>query len=189
MDGGGFWGCPRCAVVAVLTGAHPNADGGLYTATRYEFRSLPDIRRNLHQRPLKMEESPLHWLNGRAVPVPVPVPSDWWHWCLPRALCCKGKPRQGGTLGTWRAPGCHLPTPRPPDADFVASVLVRESKDSPVGDDDKIYYFFTERAGEETTSFFDKSQVARVARVARVCKVRVALGSGVLLLQPQGLGV
>ncbi|NXE18849.1 SEM4G protein, partial [Ardeotis kori] len=94
-------------------------DGGLYTATRYEFRSLPDIRRNLHQRPLKTEESPLHWLN---------------------------------------------------DAEFVASVLVRESKDSPVGDDDKIYYFFTERAGEETTSFFDKSQVARVARVARVCK-------------------
>ncbi|KFQ44459.1 Semaphorin-4G, partial [Nestor notabilis] len=94
-------------------------DGGLYTATRYEFRSLPDIRRNLHQRPLRTEESPLHWLN---------------------------------------------------DAEFVASVLVRESKDSPVGDDDKIYYFFTEWAGEETTSFFDKSQVARVARVARVCK-------------------
>uniref|UniRef100_A0A8C6ZH46 Semaphorin 4G n=1 Tax=Nothoprocta perdicaria TaxID=30464 RepID=A0A8C6ZH46_NOTPE len=94
-------------------------DGGLYTATRYEFRSLPDIRRNLHQRPLKTEESPLHWLN---------------------------------------------------DAEFVASVLVRESQDSPVGDDDKIYYFFTERAGEETTSFFDQSQAARVARVARVCK-------------------
>ncbi|NXC79366.1 SEM4G protein, partial [Cercotrichas coryphoeus] len=94
-------------------------DGGLYTATRYEFRSLPDIRRNLHLRPLKTEESPLHWLN---------------------------------------------------DAEFVTSVLVRESKDSPVGDDDKIYYFFMERAGEETTSFFDKSQVARVARVARVCK-------------------
>ncbi|NXB76696.1 SEM4G protein, partial [Donacobius atricapilla] len=94
-------------------------DGGLYTATRYEFRSLPDIRRNLHQRPLKTEESPLHWLN---------------------------------------------------DAEFVTSVLVRESKDSPVGDDDKIYYFFMERAGEETTSFFDKSQVARVARVARICK-------------------
>ncbi|NWX36691.1 SEM4G protein, partial [Notiomystis cincta] len=94
-------------------------DGGLYTATRYEFRSLPDIRRNLHQRPLKTEESPLHWLN---------------------------------------------------DAEFVTSVLVRESKDSPVGDDDKIYYFFMERAGEETTSFFGKSQVARVARVARICK-------------------
>ncbi|KAM8806112.1 semaphorin-4G [Eudromia elegans] len=94
-------------------------DGGLYTATRYEFRSLPDIRRNLHQRPLKTEESPLHWLN---------------------------------------------------DAEFVASVLVRESQESPVGDDDKIYYFFTERAGEETASFFDKGQAARVARVARVCK-------------------
>ncbi|NXE73409.1 SEM4G protein, partial [Cochlearius cochlearius] len=94
-------------------------DGGLYTATRYEFRSLPDIRRNLHQRPLKTEESPLHWLN---------------------------------------------------DAEFVASVVVRESKDSPMGDDDKIYYFFMEGGGEETTSFFDKSQVARVARVARVCK-------------------
>ncbi|XP_068805914.1 semaphorin-4G isoform X2 [Struthio camelus] len=100
-------------------GSLPCPDGGLYTATRYEFRSLPDIRRNLHQRPLKTEESPLHWLN---------------------------------------------------DAEFVASVLVRESRDSPVGDDDKIYYFFTERAGEETTSFFDKSQAARVARVARVCK-------------------
>lgn len=43
-------------------------DGGLYTATRYEFRSLPDIRRNLHQRPLKTEESPLHWLNGEMSP-------------------------------------------------------------------------------------------------------------------------
>uniref|UniRef100_A0A8D0L7L7 Semaphorin 4G n=1 Tax=Sphenodon punctatus TaxID=8508 RepID=A0A8D0L7L7_SPHPU len=94
-------------------------DGGLYTATRYEFRSLPDIRRNLHQRPLKTEESPLHWLN---------------------------------------------------DAEFVASVLVRESVHSPLGDDDKIYYFFMERAGEESASIFDKGQAARVARVARVCK-------------------
>ncbi|NXA36270.1 SEM4G protein, partial [Eudromia elegans] len=64
--------------------------------------------------------------------------------------------------------GC---SPHPaPDAEFVASVLVRESQESPVGDDDKIYYFFTERAGEETASFFDKGQAARVARVARVCK-------------------
>lgn len=58
------------------------------------------------------------------------------------------------------------------DAEFVASVLVRESVRSPVGDDDKIYYFFTERAGEETTSVFDKTQAPRVARVARVCKVK-----------------
>lgn len=51
----------------------PCTDGGLYTATRYEFRSLPDIRRNLHQRPLKTEESPLHWLNGEMSPSPHPV--------------------------------------------------------------------------------------------------------------------
>ncbi|OCT71666.1 semaphorin-4G [Xenopus laevis] len=38
-------------------------DGGLYTASRYEFRNLPDIRRNLLQRSLKTEESNLHWLN------------------------------------------------------------------------------------------------------------------------------
>ncbi|XP_054838936.1 semaphorin-4G [Eublepharis macularius] len=94
-------------------------DGSLYTATRYEFRSQPDIRRSLYQRILKTEESPLHWLN---------------------------------------------------DAEFVASVLVRESMSSLVGDDDKIYYFFTERAGEESTSIFDKNQLPRVARVARVCK-------------------
>ncbi|KAL8187430.1 UNVERIFIED_CONTAM: Semaphorin-4G, partial [Gekko kuhli] len=94
-------------------------DGSLYTATRYEFRSQPDIRRSLYQRVLKTEESPLHWLN---------------------------------------------------DAEFVASVLVRESTSSLVGDDDKIYYFFTERAGEESTSIFDKNQLPRVARVARVCK-------------------
>ncbi|KAG8135697.1 hypothetical protein E2320_008705 [Naja naja] len=94
-------------------------DGSLYTATRYEFRSLPDIRRNWHQRVLRTEESPLHWLN---------------------------------------------------DAEFVASMLVRESTRSSVGDDDKIYYFFTERAGEESTSVFEKAQVPRVARVARVCK-------------------
>ncbi|XP_077205675.1 semaphorin-4G isoform X2 [Paroedura picta] len=94
-------------------------DGSLYTATRYEFRSQPDIRRSLSQRVLKTEESPLHWLN---------------------------------------------------DADFVASMLVRESTNSLVGDDDKIYYFFTERAGEESTSLFDKNQLPRVARVARVCK-------------------
>ncbi|XP_070608947.1 semaphorin-4G [Erythrolamprus reginae] len=94
-------------------------DGSLYTATRYEFRSLPDIRRNRHQRVLRTEESPLHWLN---------------------------------------------------DAEFVASVLVRESTRSSLGDDDKIYYFFTERAGEESTSIFEKTQPPRVARVARVCK-------------------
>lgn len=51
-------------------------------------------------------------------------------------------------------------------------MLVRESKASAVGDDDKIYYFFMER--EEGSSSFTQSRSShRVARVARVCKVRM----------------
>ena len=52
------------------------------------------------------------------------------------------------------------------------SVLVRESEASTVGDDDKVYYFFTERATDEGPSSFTQSRNShRVARVARVCKV------------------
>uniref|UniRef100_G1RXM9 Semaphorin-4G n=1 Tax=Nomascus leucogenys TaxID=61853 RepID=G1RXM9_NOMLE len=95
-------------------------DGGLYTATRYEFRSIPDIRRSRHPHSLRTEETPMHWLN---------------------------------------------------DAEFVFSVLVWESKASAVGDDDKVYYFFTERATEEGSGSFTQSRSShRVARVARVCK-------------------
>uniref|UniRef100_G3SX85 Sema domain-containing protein n=1 Tax=Loxodonta africana TaxID=9785 RepID=G3SX85_LOXAF len=95
-------------------------DGGLYTATRYEFRSIPDIRRSRHPYSLRTEEAPMHWLN---------------------------------------------------DAEFVFSVLARESEASAVGDDDKVYYFFTERAAEEGSGSFTQSRSShRVARVARVCK-------------------
>lgn len=52
----------------------------------------------------------------------------------------------------------------PAEADFVGSALVRESLG---GDDDKIYFFFTERSQEQTTTYSH----SRVARVARVCKV------------------
>jgi len=187
-------------------GCPPWLDGGLYTATRYEFRSLPDIRRNLHQRPLKTEESPLHWLNGETSPFPLPglvspamgrcaAPRGAWSRGGGMALgscvvCHERKLRQGGIPRRVVGPPSPPLAPCPPDAEFVASVLVRESKDSPVGDDDKIYYFFTEWAGEETTSFFDKSQVARVARVARVCKVGTspATASQAPLLPAQGLG-
>lgn len=54
------------------------------------------------------------------------------------------------------------------EADFVGSALVRESVSSSVGDDDKIYFFFTEKS-QELSPYFSHS---RVARVARVCKVR-----------------
>lgn len=52
------------------------------------------------------------------------------------------------------------------EPDFVGSTLVRESGGSKDGDDDKIYFFFSERALE-----LDCDTELVVARVARVCKV------------------
>lgn len=54
------------------------------------------------------------------------------------------------------------------EADFVGSVLLKESINSSTGDDDKIYFFFTERSQEQIAY---PSQT-KVSRVARVCKVR-----------------
>ena len=48
----------------------------------------------------------------------------------------------------------------------MGSALVRESTGSKDGDDDKIYFFFSERALE-----LDCDTELTVARVARVCKV------------------
>ncbi|XP_052007596.1 semaphorin-4G-like [Xyrauchen texanus] len=90
-------------------------DQEMYTASQYEFRSFPDIRRNTPNPTLKTEEAPTQWLK---------------------------------------------------EADFVGSALVRESLSSSVGDDDKIYFFFTEKS-QELSPYFSHS---RVARVARVCK-------------------
>ncbi|NXY22594.1 SEM4C protein, partial [Atrichornis clamosus] len=50
---------------------------------------------------------------------------------------------------------------------FVASAFVAESAGSSSGDDDKVYFFFSERAVE-----YDCYAEQVVARVARVCKVR-----------------
>uniref|UniRef100_A0A8C2K810 Semaphorin-4G-like n=1 Tax=Cyprinus carpio TaxID=7962 RepID=A0A8C2K810_CYPCA len=90
-------------------------DQQMYTASQYEFRSFPDIRRNSPNPTLRTEEAPTQWLQ---------------------------------------------------EADFVGSALVRESVSSSVGDDDKIYFFFTEKS-QELSPYFSHS---RVARVARVCK-------------------
>lgn len=54
------------------------------------------------------------------------------------------------------------------EAEFVGSVLLRESVNSSIGDDDKIYFFFTERSQEQIAY---PSQT-KVSRIARVCKVR-----------------
>ncbi|XP_041829734.1 semaphorin-4G [Melanotaenia boesemani] len=52
------------------------------------------------------------------------------------------------------------------EADFVGSVLLKESVNSSIGDDDKIYFFFTERSQEQ----FAYPSQTKVSRVARVCK-------------------
>lgn len=60
-----------------------------------------------------------------------------------------------------------------PDPSFVGSAFIQESlpKGNTEGDDDKIYFFFSE-AGKEF-DFFDNTIVSRIARV---CKVSDALG-------------
>lgn len=60
----------------------------------------------------------------------------------------------------------------PSDPSFVGSAFIQESlpKGNQVGDDDKIYFFFSE-AGKEF-DFFDNTIVSRIARV---CKVSDAL--------------
>ena len=50
----------------------------------------------------------------------------------------------------------------------MGSALVRESEGSATGDDDKIYFFFTENSQEQMPTYSNN----KVARVARVCKVR-----------------
>lgn len=59
------------------------------------------------------------------------------------------------------------------DPSFVGSAFIQESlpKGNTEGDDDKIYFFFSE-AGKEF-DFFDNTIVSRIARV---CKVSDALG-------------
>lgn len=62
----------------------------------------------------------------------------------------------------------------------MASALVEESRGSPEGDDDKIYFFFSERAQE-----LDCDSELTVARVARICKVGASAGAERSL--PEGL--
>ena len=62
----------------------------------------------------------------------------------------------------------------PLEPSFVGSAYIQESlpQGNPVGDDDKIYFFFSE-AGKEF-DFFDNTIVSRIARV---CKVSRTSGS------------
>ncbi|KAJ8013785.1 hypothetical protein DPEC_G00033390 [Dallia pectoralis] len=90
-------------------------DQQMYTASQFEFRGSPDIRRNFPSPIVRTEDAPTRWLH---------------------------------------------------EAEFVSSALVRESEGSTTGDDDKIYYFFTEKSQGQTPLYNHR----RVARVGRVCK-------------------
>lgn len=75
----------------------------------------------------------------------------------------------GGTTG----PHSANPPPLPLEPHFVGSAYIPESVGSFTGDDDKVYFFFSERAVE-----YDCYAEQVVARVARVCKVQnPAVGS------------
>lgn len=65
------------------------------------------------------------------------------------------------------------------DPAFVGSAHIQESlpEGNAVGDDDKIYFFFTETGKE--INFFENPLVSRIARV---CKVRIRYPSFYLLL-------
>lgn len=40
------------------------SDQQMFTASQYEFRSFPDIRRNTPSPMLRTEDAPTRWLNG-----------------------------------------------------------------------------------------------------------------------------
>lgn len=64
--------------------------------------------------------------------------------------------------------GAMLSVPVSPDPVFVGSAYLRESlpAGNPEGDDDKVYFFFSETGKE-----FDYFENTIVSRIARVCKV------------------
>lgn len=97
--------CPVRHMMCPSRPACPSPDGGLYTATRYEFRSIPDIRRSRHPHSLRTEEAPVHWLNGEEdeagwlQALSLTHPSSGSH-AIPRSLsepghptpvCCQGR--------------------------------------------------------------------------------------------------
>lgn len=46
------------------------SDQQMFTASQYEFRSFPDIRRNSPSPMLRTEDAPTRWLNGESI-IPV----------------------------------------------------------------------------------------------------------------------
>lgn len=71
-------------------------------------------------------------------------------------------------MGASPGGGAMLRVPASPDPVFVGSAYLRESlpAGNPEGDDDKVYFFFSETGKE-----FDYFENTIVSRIARVCKV------------------
>lgn len=139
------------------------ADGELYTGTVSNFQGNdPAISRSQSLRPTKTESS-LNWLQGEVPPPPSPQgagPGAPGRGCSPQQglrteFRLSGPP--GLTLGS---------PPAPTDPAFVASAYIPESLGSLDGDDDKIYFFFSE-TGQEF-EFFENTIVSRIARICKV---------------------
>ncbi|TRY91211.1 hypothetical protein DNTS_018841 [Danionella cerebrum] len=115
-------------------------DKELYSATLNNFLGTePVILRNLGQQHYSMKSEYLPaWLNVTPLSKEHRVPNNLLS---------------------------DLPLSSATEPNFVGSALVRESRSSKDGDDDKIYFFFSERAVE-----LDCDSDLTVARVARVCK-------------------
>lgn len=129
------------------------ADGELYAGTVSNFQgNEPTISRSQESRIALKTENSLNWLQGEG---------RGWHSC-------------SGSLSpaTWeaRAEARVLRVFVPPDPMFVGSAYLRESlpAGNPEGDDDKVYFFFSETGKE-----FDYFENTIVSRIARVCKVGI----------------
>lgn len=140
----------------------------MFTASQYEFRSSPDVRRNFPLPTLRTEEAPTRWLLGKQS-------KDlffFFHCCGCLKLPSQHHPTSFSFQGDRLLIAlfvffCCVCT----EADFVGSVLLKESINSSIGDDDKVYFFFTERS-QEQAAYPSQTKVSRIARVCKVGQTR-----------------
>lgn len=145
----------RSSPVTGVYSAHHRcvADGELYAGTVSNFQgNEPIIYKSLNQGTSLKTENSLNWLQGKRQATVYSV----YHKI--KVLC-------------WMHEQAFSSSPFS-DPAFVGSAYIQESlpKGNEVGDDDKIYFFFSE-VGKEF-DFFDNTLVSRIARV---CKVSDAL--------------
>lgn len=145
------------------------ADGEMYTGTVSNFQGNdPAISRSQSLRPTKTESS-LNWLQGEVLPPP--ARGQAWERGPGEIPPAGPESRVSPVLDPWAH--CALPT-GPTDPAFVASAYIPESLGSMEGDDDKIYFFFSE-TGQEF-EFFDNTIVSRIARICKVSPSRLQKG-------------